>query len=581
MIQERWNLDVLYKGLDDPQLEQDFSRLEALAVLVLDVDDLSAVAHVAEMVRQMDELTVLASRIGAFLSLRLAANTGDTEAEQCYSRLALLFTRLRPAEVRLEAAIAALPDLEALLAEEGMGDYRYVFERRVEQAKHSLAPDTEQLIAELNITGGSAWSSLFDQLTANLAVPYEDKVLNLSAIRNLAYSPNAAVRESAYKAELAAYKAVETPLSFALSNIKRQVKGLARRHGFADPLDETLFASRMSKKTLDALLDAMHEKMPVLRRYLLAKAKYLGHQGALPWWDIFAPVGEAQGEYSLEEAKAFLVESFAKLHQPIADLIARAFDEAWIDFLPRPGKVGGAFCYNLPFIGQSRVLSNYDGTFNAVDTLAHELGHAYHGYRIEGHRPQNRHYTMPVAETASIFNETHLTMMALDKAQSKEEKLAILEGVLMNITQTVCDIDSRFRFEQSVFERCEQGRLTPEECCNLMHQAQVAAYGEGVSEETLHPYMWACKGHYYSEGLSYYNFPYAFGSLFAMGLYSRYLKEGPSFMQKYDELLTLTTVASVEDTAKSVGIDVTDKAFWLESLSAFEKLVEQFEALVG
>ena len=123
-------------------------------------------------------------------------------------------------------------------------------------------------------------------------------------------------------------------------------------------------------------------------------------------------------------------------------MMAEAFDNHWIDFLPRPGKVGGAFCCNVGFLKQSRILTNYDYTFGSVDTLAHELGHAYHGMMIENNRVLNQDYPMPLAETASTFNETHITKLALTKAQG-EEKLALLESLLMNTAQIICDIYSR------------------------------------------------------------------------------------------------------------------------------------------
>lgn len=268
------------------------------------------------------------------------------------------------------------------------------------------------------------------------------------------------------------------------------------------------------------------------------------------------------------------------LHPPIADLIERAYDEKWIDFFPKEGKVGGAFCENLGYIKESRILTNFDGSFTSVDTLAHELGHAYHGYLIEDKPILNRDYSMPVAETASTFNEIHFLLEVLEKAQSSEDKLGLIENFLMGNAQTICDIYSRFLFEKEVFERVDKESLGAKGLCEIMHKAQVKAYGDGLDEASLHPYMWACKGHYYSASLSYYNFPYAFGSLYAMAIYKKALQEGPEFMKKYDKMLWATTTSTCEEVAKFVDLDIKDSSFWAKAMENFLPYVEEFEKMV-
>ena len=185
---------------------------------------------------------------------------------------------------------------------------------------------------------------------------------------------------------------------------------------------------------------------------------------------------------------------------------------------------------------------------------------------------------MQVAETASTFNETHITCLAIAKATG-EEKLALLDSFLMNTTQTICDIYSRFLFEDSVFNACEDRFLMPEDLKAIMLDAQKQAYGDGLDGNYMHPYMWACKGHYYSEQLSYYNFPYAFGAMLSMGLYSQYLKEGEAFLPKYNKFLHATSVMSVEDTAAVAGIDLTSRDFWRESLKSFADMIDEFITL--
>ncbi len=176
----------------------------------------------------------------------------------------------------------------------------------------------------------------------------------------------------------------------------------------------------------------------------------------------------------------------------MADMMTEAFDHSWIDFFPRPGKVGGAFCDNLTDQKQSRVLTNFDGTLNSIGTLAHELGHAYHGLHIQDHKPLNTSYTMPVAETASTFNENVIMSAAIDQAEG-EEKLALIESQLQDFTQTICDIYSRFVFENTVFNKTKDEFLFPDQLKAIMTDAQIKAYGEGLDPEYRHPFMWTCK----------------------------------------------------------------------------------------
>ena len=360
-----------------------------------------------------------------------------------------------------------------------------------------------------------------------------------------------------------------------MNNIKTQVNTLSELRGYESPLAQTLELSQMKKKTLDAMLEAMVEYMPIFHKYLKHKAKLLGHKNGLPWYDLFAPIGESSSKFTVEEAKEYLIKHFRGFSDDLADLIEQAFEEEWIDFFPRKGKVGGAFCSNLPFVKQSRILTNFSGTLSDVLTLAHELGHAYHGMNIQEHLPLNTDYSMPVAETASTFNEA-LIMEAVIKEASGLEKMALIESQLQDITQIICDIYSRYLFETEVFEKSKQGFLFADELNEIMIKAQKTAYGDGLDHNCLHPYMWVVKPHYYSEELSFYNFPYAFGGLFARGLYEKYKKEGEEFVPKYKALLNATTVSTVEECAMEADINLEEPGFWRTSLKAYENLVDEF-----
>ena len=401
---------------------------------------------------------------------------------------------------------------------------------------------------------------------------------NLSAIRNLAYDPDPQVRKDAYEAEIACYRQIEAPVAFALNSIKLETLTDCQLKGYESPLARTLKGAHLEQQTLDAMLGAMDEYLPKFWQYLKAKGKALGHENGLPWYDLFAPMGGSSTKFTAQDARNYLVELFAGFDPELSQMVARAFDEDWIDFYPRDGKRGGAFCSGVRSIGQSRILTNFDGMFTDVVTLAHELGHAFHNQCIRDHRPLNQGYSMPVAETASTFNECVVMASAIAGAKDRNEKLALIESQLQDATQIICDIYSRFRFEAAVFARRPKEFMHADTLCAIMTQAQKDSYGDGLDHSCLHPYMWVCKSHYY--GPTFYNFPYAFGGLFARGLYAQYEKEGAAFVPKYKKLLFTTPVASAEDTAKVAGIDLTDKAFWRGALQTIADQIDLFCQLV-
>ena len=230
----------------------------------------------------------------------------------------------------------------------------------------------------------------------------------------------------------------------------------------------------------------------------------------------------------------------------------------------------------VPLLEQSRVLANFDGSFDQLSTLAHELGHAFHNECQVGLTMLQRRTPMTLAETASIFNESLVQEAALKAAGSPEEVLAILETSLIGSSQVIVDIYSRFVFERKVFERRREAELSADDFCEIMRQAQLETYGDGLDPAHLHTYMWAWKPHYYSAGLSYYNYPYAFGLLFGLGLYAEYERRGADFVADYEALLRATGSGTAADLASRFGIDLRRPEFWRGSMAVIEKQVERY-----
>ena len=529
-----------------------------------------------ELIQFLEDITLTARKLGSYISLRQSTNTTDSETTALMQKLEELLSDISKEEAMVKKYIANIENLDEIIENDSkLKEYEFLFKEMKIEADHTLSDDVEEVIAKMNLSAGSAWSSMQQYLTSILKVDYDGKVITLPEARNLAYDSDPKVRKAGYEAELASYEKINDAISFSLNNLKSQINTLSSMRGYESPLEMTLEQSRMSKETLDAMFEAIKEYLPKFQAYLKRKAELLGHSNGLPWWDLFAPLGESHRTFTVEESKEYLLSHFRPFSDDLADMIIEAYDNEWIDFYPRSGKVGGAFCYNLPFIKESRILTNFNGSLSDVVTLAHELGHAYHGQNIQEHLPLNTGYTMPVAETASNFNETLIMRAAISEAQG-EEKIALIESQLQDTTQIICDIYSRFLFESAVFEKRKESFLFSDDLKELMLETQKEAYGDGLDHNHLHPYMWINKSHYYRDSLSFYNFPYAFGGLFAQGLYAKYLEEGQDFVPQYKAILNATTINTVEDVAKMADIDLTKPDFWKQSLQSVAKSIDEF-----
>ena len=582
-MNEVWNLDPIYKGFDDPAFEQDLAALKEMVASFAAFTETLASANAAEALRsgiaQEERIESTAMKLGEYASLRQSADTKNPEAGSHMGRVMAVLAGLAAPMAAFESWASKFPNLMDLVkADENLKDYGFLFSNMAESSRYLLPGVGEAVMAKMKMSGGDAWSDMQQYLTSTVPVSYRGNTTNLSSIRNLAYDEDASVRKDAYEAEIAAYDRIKDAVAYALNSIKLETISDCQLRGYESPLARTLKKSHMQKATLDAMLSAMDEFSPKFWQYLKAKAKALGHENGLPWYDLFAPMGKSSTKFTTEAARDFLVNLFAEFDSELSDMVATAFDNAWIDFYPRDGKAGGAFCAGVECLGESRILTNFDGMFGDVVTLAHELGHAFHNQCIKNHRPLNHDYSMPLAETASTFNECVVMASAISKAADKDEKIALIESQLQDITQVICDIYSRFRFEAMVFENREEKFMDAATLCSFMETAQKQSYGDGLDHSCLHHFMWVCKSHYY--GPTFYNFPYAFGALFARGLYAQYEKEGAAFVPKYKKLLYTTTVATAEDTAKVADIDLADKEFWRAALQTVADQIDQFCALV-
>lgn len=584
-MEKLWSLNELYTSFDSEDYQNDLKKITSL---IKDINNWietklntygDSGEKIEDFLNYMISYSTVYSRAMEYSYLSLSIEAKNEKATKQIDVLNSKETEIISAIVSFQKWLAEI-DIEKLKGKSDLiNNHRFILEELKEKEKHLVSKEEEVIISRMKNTGSTAWSKLHQVITATLMVDIningEDKKLPLSIVRNMAYDKDSELRKNAYQAELESYKKIDESAAAALNSIKGDVITISNIKRYSSPLEKTLLDARMDQETLDVMLEAMEESLPLFHKYFHTKAKMLGHNNGLPFYDLFAPVGKVNIKFSYKEAHEFIVDNFKSFSDKLARFADKAFLNNWIDAEPREGKSGGAFCANIHSIGESRILANFTGSYGDVSTIAHELGHGYHGECLMDDSILNSNYPMPLAETASIFCQTIIDNAAL-KIADQDTSLAILENSLSDAGQVIVDIYSRYLFESEVFSRRKNGSLSVNELKEIMIKAQKKAYGNGLDHNYLHPYMWVCKTHYYDADYNYYNYPYAFGLLFGKGLFTEYLSRGKDFIEDYDRLLKETGKNKIVDVASLMNINIRNKSFWKKSLDLIGKEINKF-----
>ena len=587
-----WNMQQIWKSFSDSEYKKSIEKLQQL-IKQISVHVKKPIKDFNQFLKiylSMDnELGSLSESLYAYSYSIYATDTTNTDSlnnmallEELQVSIAdyqLVFRQiLKENQTKLSSFFHSFPEYTK---------YEFILEEEISYFNHQMERKEESIANDLQRFGGDAWSKLHEQIISNLVDKETGKTFN--QLRNDAYSPDRNIRKESYYKEIALLEQNQIAISSALNNIKGATISLNKKRnwgdGFEGAINRSLFSSRLSRKSLDALISAIEDSIPMWQEYLFEKAKALnlkdekGNSEKCSFYDIFAPLitesSDKEKDWTYQEAKEFIINKFSEFSSHMGDFVKTAFEENWVDAEIRKGKVGGAFCIDFPLQKVSRVLTNFSGTTSDILTLAHELGHAYHHFCIKDLDYNLCSYPMTLAETASIFAETMVTNSML-KTANLSEKINLLEMHLSDSCQTLLDILSRFYFEKSVFEERENKELVAEDFCRLMKDAQNKTYGNSLTE-TKHPYLWAVKTHYYSPSLDFYNFPYAFGQLFALGLYSQYKESPKEFPSQYQELLKNTGSMTCEEVCKLAGFDITTKDFWLSGIKELKLEFEEWK----
>lgn len=594
----RWDLTNVYPSLESKEfkaavadyqeqvasLEKLFDKKLSKAGRKTPGRDLARLA--GDAVERLNSIITLSGTIAPFIQSYVTTNSRDQSAMRALSEFEQASLPMEKLWIRFRSWLGKLgPKLDKVIEKnKAARAHAFILREAADLSRYQMQDELEALAAEMTLSGGNAFDKLQGTVTSQMSVEMEldgkRQKLPITAVINLRSHPDESTRRRAYEAENKAWETVKETLAACLNGVKGEVNTLNKRRGRKDAVHSALDAGRIDRKTLKVMLGAMEASFPMFRRYYKAKARKLG-KDKLAWWDLFAPLGKTDKVYSFEEAQDFVLENFGKFSPELRAFAKRAFDNHWIDAEQRDGKRGGAFCMGIAGVKESRVLCNFDGSFDGVSTIAHELGHGFHNQcAYAAGKDELQQFTpMTLAETASTMCETIVVEAARARARDPQEELGILESQIQGAGQVVVDIYSRYLFEKEVFERREAAELSADEFNDIMLRAQQATYGDGLDERYLQKFMWTWKPHYYSPGLSFYNFPYAFGLLFATGLYAIYQQRGPAFVEDYKRLLASTGEASAADLARRFDIDIRKPKFWEDSLAIIGKQIDRFSAI--
>ena len=560
----KWDLESIYPSVTSPLFEDDINAIyqKAEELKSKSADKNSSILSILSL---YDEMADIVENVGSYVYTSFSVNTTDRDV------LAAMGKAEKAQTVASDASTVMVHYLSQRTDEFSSPElepYALFLKEVKTEAEHMMSLEEEALANEMLQVSASAWSRLQESVTASI----HDGDKTLTQLRGLAMDSDRSVRKDAYEREVKILADNKTAIAAALNGVKGTALLLEKRRGWKDPLDRSCNTARISRKALSALIEALEESLPVFRDYLKTKAKLLGLE-RLEWYDMFAPVGDSSMSFTFEEAKALIVDAYSSFSPEVGAFIKNALDSHWVDPEAHEGKIGGAYDIFFPKKKESRVMMNWEGTYDSVSTLAHELGHAYHDSVVKEYPASQRSYPMTLAETASIFGETVIFQEVLKKAD-KDQQLSLIEAYVQGACQVCVDILSRFYFERSAFEARKDGEVTADDFSAMMLKAQEDTYGDGLGVK--HQYMWAVKGHYYNEGFSFYNYPYAFGQLFALGLFAS--KDSvPDFPKHYKEVLSMTGRFEAKEVAAAAGCDIEDKEFWKKGISVIAGYIEKMK----
>lgn len=576
-----WDLESVFSGGSKSvdfenfrdKIKQDLAVLATKLQSLPKVLDSSTLGAWKDFILSLQQLYENAELLTSFAHCLVSQNMEDAEAHKLESEGDTIVAEIQKLKVGLEALSLTQKGSEwkLLLSQPEVEPISTFLDEMRELARRKMPLELESLALDLSVNGYHAWNRFYDKMAGELRVTFEEadraETLSLGQLATKMSDPDRNVRHQAFRKMTGAWESRAELAAMNLNALAGYRLTLYKNRKWDNDLFEPLWLQRLQQGTLDSMWRVIAKETHRLKPYIDAKKRILGID-KFSWWDEFAPVGGSDTTYSYDEAADFVVQKTKPFSAHLSNFFSHAIKNNWVEAEDRPGKAGGAYCTGLGPKKESRVFMTYAGTYENLLTLAHELGHAYHGWVLKEKPYFATLYPMTLAETASIISELIVTDAALREATERNERLMLLDQKLQQSYVFFCDLHCRYIFERSFYQERAQGMVTRERLCELMIDAQRKAYGDLLDPSGFHPYFWCSKLHFYISELPFYNFPYTFGYLFAVGVYDRARKEGAAFADKYRALLSDSGSMSTEAVAKKhLGVDLTGETFWEDAVA--------------
>jgi oligoendopeptidase F len=528
------------------------------------------------------------SHAGSFAYCLVAQDVNDARAMALLEEISAMEASWEIVKTGIEEYAMSLKDAawKKIVGDKRLEEVSFYLNEMRRIARLKMDPARERLAAELSTNGYHAWNRIYTKIAGDLRAefPEDGKKIELSMgqLSNRMSSPDRAIRKQAFEKLSSSWETVEALTAMELNSMAGFRLSLYKERGWDSTLAEALLAGRMKRETVDAMWEEVARGRSRVAQYVAAKKRLLGID-SFRWYDMMAPLGDVEQVYTYDEACDFVVRHLSSFSKDLGTFSRMAIDRRWIEAEDRPGKMGGGFCTGFHVSKESRIFMTFSGNYNEMMTLAHELGHAYHGRVLSNRGFFGRNYPMNLAETASTFNEMLVTDAALEAAESDSDRLRLLDKKLQEELAMMCDIRCRYIFDTLFYKERKKGPVMKERLRELMVKAQKEAFGNILAEDGFHPLFWASKMHFSETSVPFYNFPYTFGHLFAGGIYDKAKREGRAFAAAYRALLADTGSMTTEGVAKKhLGVDLTRPTFWrnavdraLADVGAFVKLAKE------
>jgi oligoendopeptidase F len=579
-----WDLGDLYESADDPRIESDVAEAEVDAAAFREryhgkVGELDA-AGLAAAVAEHERIESAVVRPLTYAHLNFATNMADPARGALVARLGekaaaldtqLLFFALEWAVVPDEAA-------DTLLADEALDHWRHHLRSLRKFRPYLLTEPEEKVVTEKTVSGVSAWSRLYEEQLGALRVSLDGDELSLETVMARLYEPDRDVRRAASDAITEALAPGLRTRTFVFNTILLDRSIDDRLRGYPTWISSRNLANETTDEAVDALIEAATSRYDLPQRYYRLKARLLGLD-RLDHFDRFAPVGSDGEKTSWDDARRIVVDAYSDFADETGEIVARFFDERWIDGPVRPDKRTGAFCATTVPGVHPYILMNFTGDRRSILTLAHELGHGLHGVLAQPLGYFNSSTPLTTAETASVFGEALTFERLLADEEDPRRRLDLLTGRIEDAIATTFRQIAMNRFEHAAHtERREKGELAPERIGELWLEAQTALFGDSVSVEGYGPW-WSYIPHF--TGSPGYVYAYAYGYLFSLAIYRRYVTDGDAMVEPYLELLRAGGSRSPEELAQLVGLDLTDPAIWASGIDALAEELDEAERVAG